>query len=318
MLFSGGPAAPVRSALMAATPVFWVIPFLNFMANVLLLRAPTQNQDDRYEATFTEAGYHPLSVPVLETISTNLPILRGIMEAGPSRDNYEGVVLTSARACEAWKSVVSDLVGLPAEGGKESWSSVPFYAVGPSTASALAQVRQTYGQTRYTPEVIRGQSSGTGERLAQFIRDQPEGRPNKLLYLTGDKNKDTVPSILGEVGIELLSLKVYETQGSRTFQRDLEQALKLPSTESKRWWIIHFAPSAAGLITPMLNNHFNFQPTEPDTERSISRPRVAAIGPVTSSFLRDELKIRVDTTPPKPTPQDLVAAIVAYDRESGF
>ncbi|GLB44547.1 putative uroporphyrinogen-III synthase HemD [Lyophyllum shimeji] len=287
------------------------------MANVLLLRAPTQGQDDRYEATFTEAGYHPLSVPVLETISTNLEILEGIVEAGPSKNNLEGVVLTSARACEAWESVVGELTGASIDKRNDDWSSVPFYVVGPGTASVLEEVRRTYGQTPYTPQVICGQSSGTGERLAQFIRDQPEGKPKKLLYLTGDKNKDTVPSILGEAGIELLSLKVYETQGSRTFQRDLEHALGWASTELERWWIVHFAPSAAGFVTPILNNHFDFESAEPDTERSISRPRVAAIGPVTAAFLRDELKIRVDATSSKPTPEDLLAAIVAHDQASG-
>lgn len=109
------------------------------------------------------------------------------------------------------------------------WSSVPFYVVGQGTASALEGVRQTYGQTVYTPEIIRGESSGTGERLAHFIRDQPHERPKKLLYLTGDKNKDTVPTILGEAGIELQPLKVYETQGSHTFEQDLDEALKLSS-----------------------------------------------------------------------------------------
>ncbi|KAF8064273.1 tetrapyrrole biosynthesis, uroporphyrinogen III synthase [Lyophyllum atratum] len=288
------------------------------MANVLLLRAPSQGQDDRYEASFSEAGYHALSVPVLETISTNLSVLKEIIEAGPVRDNFEGVILTSARSCEAWKSVMGDLVESSAAPTEDGWSSVPFYVVGPGTASALAEVHKTYGRTLNTPEIIRGQTSGTGERLAQFIRAQPEGTPKKLLYLTGDKNRDTVPSILEEADIKLQSLKVYETQGSRTFERDLEEALKHASMNLKRWWIIHFAPSAAGLVTPILHNYFDFEPIGPDRERSVSSPRVAAIGPVTASYLRDELKIHVDTVPPQPKPQDLVAAIIAYDREAGL
>ncbi|KAF5375368.1 hypothetical protein D9615_007924 [Tricholomella constricta] len=317
------------------------------MTNALLLRAPSSGQDDRYETTFNEAGYHALSVPVLETISTNIPTLREILKAGPAAEKFEGVVLTSARSCEAWKTVVGDLVRVPPVEGKGSWSAVPFYVVGQGTAAALTEVHQTYGQTPYTPEDIRGESSGTGERLAQFIRDQPQGKPKKLLYLTGDKNRDTVPTILGKAGIDLRALKVYETQGSHTFERDLEDALKLASTgsvsysttrsklvlrqgplASQSWWIIHFAPSAAGFVMPILNNHFCFEHTESNPERSISnsspspspspRAKVAAIGPVTSSFLRDEFQIHVEVVPPSPTPQDLVAAIVSYDRNIGF
>jgi uroporphyrinogen-III synthase len=180
-----------------------------------------------------------------------------------------------------------------------------------------------YGQTDFTPQIIRGESSGTGEKLAHYIRNQPEAdKPMKLLYLTGDKNRDTVPTILKAANIELFSLSVYETRGSHTFERDLETALKISSkgilpcfpslsrrlisriAASRRWWIIHFAPSAADFVVPILDKHLR-----PD-ELTI---KIAAIGPVTASFLRDELKINVDVVSAKPVPQDLVAAIIAHD-----
>lgn len=203
-----------------------------------------------------------------------------------------------------------------------SWSSIPFYVVGQATATVLAAIGQIYGHTDYTPSIIRGESSGTGERLAQFIRDQPGEKPKRLLYLTGDKNRDTVPTILREAGIELVSLTVYETQNSHTFEEDLEKALRVsplgtqscycartPFTlsylVSNRWWIIHFAPSAAEFVTPILNKHL--QPSD-------SLRKIAAIGPVTASFLRNELNMHVDVISPKPTAQDLVAAIGLYDK----
>ncbi|KAG5350131.1 hypothetical protein C0989_012530 [Termitomyces sp. Mn162] len=285
------------------------------MANVLLLRAPSHGHEDRYQTTFAEAGYQSISVLVLETISTNLPTLKDIIKNGPAADNLDGVILTSARPCEVWKSAVGDLIDSSAGVG-DSWSSTPFYVVGRATASALAEVRQTYGQTPYTPEIICGESSGTGERLAQYIRDLTI-KPKRLLYLTGDKNRDTVPSILGEAGIEIYSLKVYETQGSPTFEKDLKHALSQANTAFHRWWIVHFAPSAANFVTPILGDHFSFGSGDPLKEiLSKPTPRVAAIGSVTAAFLRDELKIHVHVAPPKPTPQDLVAAIVGYDRDS--
>ncbi|KAG6879219.1 hypothetical protein C0992_004361 [Termitomyces sp. T32_za158] len=215
------------------------------MANVLLLRTPSHGQEDRYHTTFAGAGYHAISVPVLETISTNLSTLKDIIKNGPRTEDVDGVIMTSARSCEVWKSAVGDLV-IDSSVGKglnfpnplhlpyalvlaDSWTSTPFYVVGQATASSLDEVRQTYGQTPFSPEVICGGSSGTGERLAQFILGLPV-KPKRLLYLTGDKNRETIPSMLGEAGIELRSLKVYETQGSRTFETDLEQALSQGNT----------------------------------------------------------------------------------------
>ncbi|KAG6861132.1 hypothetical protein C0995_003584 [Termitomyces sp. Mi166 len=291
------------------------------MANVLLLRAPSNGQEDRYQTTFAEAGYQSISVPVLETISTNLPALKDTIRSGPRAENFDGVIITSARSCEVWKSAVGDLPKDSSVGtGEDSWSSTPFYVVGQATASALAEVREAYGQTPYTPEIICGESSGTGERLAQYIRELTL-KPKRLLYLTGDKNRDTVPSMLEEAGIELRSLKVYETQGSRTFERDMKQVLSQNTGFAlafHRWWIVHFAPSAAEFVTPILGNHFNFESISPLKGPSICTPtpRVAAIGSVTAAFLQNELRIHVHVAPPKPTPQDLLAAIVGYDRDS--
>lgn len=69
---------------------------------------------------------------------------------------------------------------------------------------------------------IHGESSGTAEQLAKFIlAERP--RPTKLLYLTGDKIRDTLPSILGGAGVSLCSLKVNETQGNSTFLQYLKK-----------------------------------------------------------------------------------------------
>lgn len=81
------------------------------MANVLLLRAPSQGEEDRYSTTFNNAGYNAISVPVLETVLTNLTTLKAIVEKGPTAECLEGVIITSRRACDAWKTVVGDLVG---------------------------------------------------------------------------------------------------------------------------------------------------------------------------------------------------------------
>lgn len=79
---------------------------------------------------------------------------------------------------------------------------------------------------------------------------------------------------------------------------------------------MHFAPSVAEFVTPILGNHFNFESVQSLKGPSIPTARVAAIGSVTAAFLRDELHIHVHVVSQKPTPQDLLAAILGYDRDS--
>jgi len=99
---------------------------------------------------------------------------------------------------------------------------VPFYAVGEATSDALRHLCEE--GIAYSPRDIRGGSeTGTAERLAEFILKDisPDGTGMKLLYLTGDKNRDTLPRILESGGVALDSLQVYATQGSSTFPHDL-------------------------------------------------------------------------------------------------
>jgi len=81
------------------------------MAHVVLLRSPSQDGPDKYEAVLRSRGYQPLSIPVLETALVNLNALLEIMKKGPGENNLDGVIITSARACEAWSNAVERLIG---------------------------------------------------------------------------------------------------------------------------------------------------------------------------------------------------------------
>ena len=76
------------------------------MANVLLLREPSQDSPDRYQTAFSAAGYHAISVPVLKTLHTNTPHLRDIIQEGPKALGYNGVIITSKRSCDSWKEAL--------------------------------------------------------------------------------------------------------------------------------------------------------------------------------------------------------------------
>jgi uroporphyrinogen-III synthase len=51
----------------------------------------------------------------------------------------------------------------------------------------------------------------------------------KLLYLTGDKNRDTITRMLSEKNVELELLQVYRTQGSSSFESRLSSVLETAS-----------------------------------------------------------------------------------------
>ena len=86
------------------------------MSNILLLRARSQDQIDPYEKSLRDAGHNPLCVPVLETVFNNHDELKRTIVHGPQERGLAGVIITSARACEAWGDVVKELV-------EETWPS---------------------------------------------------------------------------------------------------------------------------------------------------------------------------------------------------
>ena len=124
------------------------------------------------------------------------------------------------------------------DGWAQNWSQTPFYTVGPASASLLASLAGGSGsqpspaRASLCPCDIRGAESGNAEQLARFIlRDLDQAEPQTLLYLTGDKNRDTLSSIIqGEEGglATLKSEQVYATAGVNleTFERHLLHALK--------------------------------------------------------------------------------------------
>ncbi|KAI0944313.1 hypothetical protein AcW1_002056 [Taiwanofungus camphoratus] len=284
--------------------------------NVLLLRTPARN--DQYESAFQSRGYTAISVPVLETVFRHLDELKKVMQNGPEARGYDGVVVTSGRSCEAWKTVALELVSESTSVETSSsvdWSVVPFYVVGEATAKSLADVQEAIGDY-FSPKDIRGASeSGTSERLAHFILKDLASMAGskKLLYLTGDKNRDTLPKILNDGGFTLEAVQVYATQGSATFASDLDRALRSAPPGSHTWWITFFAPSESEFVTPILRKHFDFP--SGDKPPALGTPKIAAIGPTTSGFLQENLNLQVHVVSPKPNAESLSTAIVSFDAE---
>ncbi|KAI0920264.1 hypothetical protein AcV5_010053 [Taiwanofungus camphoratus] len=285
--------------------------------NVLLLRTPARN--DQYESAFQSRGYTAISVPVLETMFRHLDELKKVMQNGPEARGYDGVVITSGRSCEAWKTVALELVS---ESTSVETSSSGKHSVAFTRAMCLCPMRCQWIDVQeaigdyFSPKDIRGASeSGTSERLAHFILKDLASMAGskKLLYLTGDKNRDTLPKILNDGGFTLEAVQVYATQGSATFASDLDRALRSAPPGSHTWWITFFAPSESEFVTPILRKHFDFP--SGDKPPALGTPKIAAIGPTTSGFLQENLNLQVHVVSPKPNAESLSTAIVSFDAE---
>jgi uroporphyrinogen-III synthase len=179
---------------------------------VLLLRTPaTPPETDRYEAALSRASFRPLSLPVLETVLENLELLSCIVHGEAEDGRVDGVIVTSARAVDACANAGADI----------DWRAMRFYVVGPATAAGLL------ARLPNPPQDIRGMESGTAEQLARYIV-QNATREERLLYLTGDKNKETLSRIVTEgLGKGVLrELRVYMTRGVGDFESSLKSALQ--------------------------------------------------------------------------------------------
>jgi len=110
----------------------------------------------------------------------------------------------------------------------DGWCDIPFYVVGESTAALLRTIFEEFRDLGLTSVDLRGQESGSAAKLAPFILEVSKegGKTGSMLfYLTGDKNRDTLPRLLEEGGLQLHSLQVYKTQMSSHFEQILGASL---------------------------------------------------------------------------------------------
>ena len=97
--------------------------------------------------------------------------------------------------------------------------------VGKATSAALQETFAAFAHLGVGSPDISGESTGNAASLAPLILHDIKERPARLLYLTGDKNRDTLPRLLEEGGMSLQSLQVYETCGSPSFPEALSVAI---------------------------------------------------------------------------------------------
>ncbi|GAA5920103.1 hypothetical protein JCM1841_004098 [Sporobolomyces salmonicolor] len=299
-------------------------------SHLILLRAPSTEPDqDPYALALSSSpGWTLHHLPILDTGFVNLPQLAQAIQHVHAARHYAGVIMTSARSAEAW-SLARGL--LPAE--PPACSSLPFFVVGLNTRTALLR-----SPSPPAPSSVHGASTtGTGDLLARYILSHrpllPTPSLNRpLLYLTGDKNRDTLPRLLKEGGVETRPLQVYETTKRDGFDEALEARLRSIREQADpggRIWIALFSPSGAEASLASLRRLGLLpappSPASPGAEASdhsfpsvAPRVRLAAIGPTTRDYLVHEVGVAVHAVARRPEAGELVGAVLAADqREKG-
>lgn len=260
------------------------------MEHYVLVRTPSEC--DPYHATLDcPARTHHL--PVLSTAFTDSRVLAETISRGPTA-RYAGVIVTSQRAVEAWSLASSSSLS-PAAAG---WSSVPFFVVGPATAAALEPVLPTP-----TPPLL-GAASGSASRLASTITAHfPTPPPLPLLYLTGDKNSDSLPNTLALAGLATTRVQVYATLPTPDFELSLSAILdrihqQHPHPTPPTVWFALFSPSGARLCLDALARL-----------PAPGRVRLAGIGPTTREYVERERGLTLDAVAHSPDAVELVRAM---------
>lgn len=232
--------------------------------DVILLRFA--DDPDPYVRALATEGLNAVCRPVL---SFDFPSDRALRDRLQDRERYGGIVATSPRAARAVRRVFDGTGTVHVE-----WEGAPGYVVGPKTADRFRDLGFD----------VRGEETGTAEELVSFITDhQPEA---PLLFLSGDRRRDTLPEGLTAADIAFEEEMVYVT----TSRSDLTLP---PASENS--WLVFFSPSGLEAVRK-------------SEAGPIEDYRVAAIGPTTASDLREE-EIAVEAVSDIPSPEGLAKAL---------
>jgi uroporphyrinogen-III synthase len=174
-------------------------------------------QDAEPLKTRVEAlGCEVLLAPLMETVVNEIP-------AG-TLDGATALIATSRNA----------LAALAASSARASFTSVPFYAVGPGTAAAARNMG--------FHDVIEG--AGNVEALVPVLCE--DRAPNKrLIYLRGDVVAFDLEGVLAARGLKVVPVQAYETLEAEALPLEVIEALRgrgvdavtLMSPRTARIWL---------------------------------------------------------------------------------
>lgn len=245
--------------------------------DVILLRSA--DEPDRYVSAFRRAELLVVCKPVLTFAFPNQDQLADRLA---NADRYAALVATSPRVGTAL-----DRLFVVRDDLSSRWRDKAAFAVGPKTAERLREAGVD----------PRGEGAGDAAALAEKITEVVPSSP--LLFLCGNRRRDTLPNQLQEAGFAFDELVVYESRP----RRDLALPASRPPSGSP--WLVFFSPSGLEAIEQAPS-------VDPDHLRDY---RIAAIGPTTAGAL-ERAGWSVAAVASEPSPDGLVEALCAAEGTS--
>lgn len=246
---------------------------------VLLFRSEpctTDSEQDPYISRLSRSGFSSISVPVLSAQMINLDKLESIIQNDIA--SYGGLIATSKKASSAFSQVfqkiddpgmTSVLLFGPCSfirksiGKISAIKSLPFFTVGQSTALPLIKCS-------INP---LGLSSHTAQVLSQQIIDHHTHDPIRypLLFLTGDKTRDVLPTQLEGASIPFVRLMVYQTCPNPHFMKSIPMDPQFHPAA-----LVFFSPSGVAVTWQYIREKGWLH----------ERLKIIAIGPTTAKHLQ--------------------------------
>ncbi|NWW92876.1 HEM4 synthase, partial [Rhynochetos jubatus] len=254
---------------------------------VLLLKDPKDN-DSGPDPYIKELGLYGFEATLIPVLSFEFISLESLFEKLSHPECYGGLVFTSPRALEAIKICLKENSKSEAWSKtlKQRWNSKPAYVVGKATAALVEEIG-------LTPQ---GEKSGNAEKLAEYICSREKPNSSALLFPCGALKREVLPTVLGEKGVPLESLTVYQTAQRADLQESLGSYFSKQGVPAS---VVFFSPSGVKFclqhiqqLSGAVTNHIKF----------------AAIGPTTAEAM-EAAGLPVSCTAESPTPQGLAAGI---------
>jgi uroporphyrinogen-III synthase len=250
------------------------------LSGVRVLVGRARHQASVLSSELRKLGATVIEIPFIEIRKPRS--FKPLDSALMSLATYDWLVLTSVNGVEAmWERLAKLHLT------KTSFMHLGIAAIGPATRKAI---EQRGGKVDVVPEEY------VAESVVHSLRRRVKGK--RVLLVRAKVARDVIPRELRRAGAEVDVVEAYETVVPQSSRVRLRSLLGNPR---RRPHVVTFTSSSTVR---------NFVALLGPTKASIQGVRLASIGPVTSSTLR-ELGLRVDLEASEFTIPGLVAAIRA-------
>jgi uroporphyrinogen-III synthase len=256
----------------------------------------------RHQASALSSGLRELGAEVIEIPFIEIRKPRSYKPLDTALKNlhdYDWLILTSVNGVEAlWKRLQKLRLT------KRHFKHVPVAAIGPATKKAI---EKRGIKVNVVPEEY------VAESVVESLRDQVAGK--RVLLARARVARDVIPRELRKLGAKVDVVEAYETVVPQSSRTRLSAILK---DSKRRPDVITFTSSSTvrNFVNLTGRNMWRGRP-RPRKANPLDGVRLASIGPVTSSTLR-ELGLPVDVEAKEYTIPGLIKAIVSARVEPGL